>query len=88
MLNINYQAFLLAAEIRGIPNWVVFASVALFLIVRVLVGRACWRQFCGQAVMIEDEVRRAQSEFDLVSRDLFRTKQEALSHLESRNQKV
>ncbi|MDF1751295.1 MAG: hypothetical protein P1U89_00820 [Verrucomicrobiales bacterium] len=88
MLNFNYQAFLLAAEIRGIPNWVVFASVALFLIVGVLVGRAFWRQFRGQAVMIEDEVRRAQSEFDLVSRDLFRTKQEALSHLESRNQKV
>ncbi|MDF1816746.1 MAG: hypothetical protein P1V20_31375 [Verrucomicrobiales bacterium] len=76
------------ALIATLPQWVVASGAFLAVVVGAVIGRAYWRQLRTQALMVELETRRAQSEFDLVSRDVIRTKQVVLAELAEKEVKL
>ena len=83
-----YLTFHLFSWIAAVPQWMVVIAVFSAILVGVFLGKAYWKQLKTEAEMIELETRRAQSEFDLVSRDVIRTKQNVLADLEERNLKI
>ncbi len=88
MHDLIFQSRFLIAKFASLPQWVVVLGACGVVVIGAFIGRRFWRQFKEQAVMVELETRRAQSEFDLVSRDVIKIKQEVTADLAARNLKI
>lgn len=88
MLILNNETHFLVAKIAELPQWALLLGTCLAVTVGLAIGWAFWRQFKLLAGPMELATRKAQSEFDLVSRDVFKAKQDATTLIASRKRKI
>lgn len=79
----EHQYFINLMALLGLPNWIIFLTGLVGLFGGLVVGRFYSLQAKAGARLIELGTRNNQSEFDLVSRDVIKAKQDTIKQLES-----
>jgi len=88
MFELSVQSLAYLSKASIVPQWMVVAGVVGSVACGISVGWFYWRQLRVQSEMIRLETRRIQSEFDLVSRDVIKMKQDVMAQIKSKGVKL
>ncbi len=88
MFELSIQSLTYLSKVSIVPQWALVVGLLGSLGCGIFVGWAYWLQLRIQSELIRLETRRIQSEFDLVSRDVFKTKQDVMAQITSKGLKL
>jgi hypothetical protein len=88
MFELSIQSLAYLSKVSIVPQWVWVMGMLGSVACGILVGWVYWMQLQVQSELIRLETRRIQSEFDLVSRDVIKIKQNVITQITSQGVKL